>query len=122
VDRVPAVALVAAGGALGAAARFLAAAGVARLCGDRFPWGTLAVNVTGCLAIGLLMGALQGREGWRLLLVTGFLGAYTTFSAFGGETVDLLRRDEWGRAGLYVLGSVAAGLAAVRVGMVLTRG
>jgi CrcB protein len=90
-----------------------------------WPWGTLAVNVLGCLAIGVLLG-LAERHDWvsrevRLLLVTGFLGSFTTFSAFGWETYGLLRADEVAQAGAYVVASVVLGLVAVWAGAVLAR-
>lgn len=83
----------------------------------KFPWSTFFVNAAGCLAIGLLSG-LAERSGWftpqlRLLLFTGLLGGFTTFSAFGLETVFLLRRGELLIAGAYVLASVCVCVAAV---------
>lgn len=88
--------------------------------GGEFPWGTFAVNATGCLAIGLILGFAESRGSLsreaRLLLVTGFLGSYTTFSAFGWETYALLRADEFARALTYAAGSVILGLAAVWLG------
>jgi CrcB protein len=73
-------------GGLGSLARYLAASAVATKVGSRFPWGTLAVNVSGCFLIGLLMTLFTERwrphPNWRLALVVGFLGGYTTFSSF----------------------------------------
>lgn len=84
------------------------------------PVGTLAVNVTGCLLIGVVLGLADARAGvsreMRLLLVTGLLGSYTTFSAFGWETYDLLRTGDLPRAFAYVASSVLLGLAAVWFG------
>ena len=115
---------VALGGAAGAAARY----GVAQWAGGRwgwsFPWGTLAVNVTGSFAIGLLMALLIGRgidPAFRLLLVTGFLGGYTTFSTFSLETLSLLETRRFGEAGLYVGGSVLLGLIACFFGLAMGR-
>ena len=115
---------VALGGAAGAAARY----GVAQWTGARwgwnFPWGTLAVNVTGSLAIGLLMTLLIARgadPAFRLLLVTGFLGGYTTFSAFSFEALTLLEARRWSSAALYVGGSVVLGLLACGLGLGLGR-
>ena len=87
----------------------------------KFPWSTFAVNLLGCLIIGLLSG-LAERLDWfspsmRLLLLTGLLGGFTTFSAFGLETVHLLRRGELWIAGAYVLASVLACIFAVWLGM-----
>ncbi len=90
-----------------------------------FPWPTFIINVTGCFAIGLLLGlteerGLLSREA-RLLLVTGLLGSYTTFSAFGWETFDLLRSDEILLAALYAAGSVALGVLATFAGVAIAR-
>ena len=125
MDGLRACLLVGSGGALGALARFAVGGWAERTLGARVPWGTLLVNVSGCLAIGFIL-TLAGerhaaREALRPLLVVGFLGAYTTFSAFGWETHGLLRDGEWLRASVNVLGSVAAGLAAVRLGVLAAR-
>jgi len=85
-----------------------------------FPFGTLAVNLAGCLLIGVYAG-LAARHAWldgdaRLLLVTGVLGGFTTFSAFGLESVQLLRRGEVWQMGAYVGASVVLGLALVLLG------
>ena len=90
-----------------------------------FPWWTFTVNITGCFAIGLVLGLTEQRD-WlsreaRLLLVTGVLGSYTTFSAFGWETFDLLRSDEFVRAALYAFGSVLVGIVATVTGAALAR-
>jgi CrcB protein len=92
--------LVMVGGSLGAASRYGISLMAANLWGTRFPWGTLTVNLAGCFLIGLLFG-LSDRvrmltPEMRLLLITGFLGALTTFSTFSIETVSA------GRAGLMV--------------------
>ncbi len=111
---------VALGGAAGAAARFGVAQWAAARWGWAFPWGTLAVNLTGSLAIGLLMTLLVGRGAepyWRLLLVTGFLGGYTTFSAFSYETLQLLEQRRWDAVALYVCSSLLFGLVACALGV-----
>ena len=116
--------LVGLGGFLGAIARYRLGAAVMHGTGlARFPIGTFVVNVAGCLAIGLLAGVVAryhvlGTEA-RLFLFTGLLGGFTTFSAFGLESVELLRRGEWAMTGLYAGGSVVAGLAAVWLALVL---
>jgi CrcB protein len=89
--------------------------------GAAFPWHTLLINVSGSLAIGLIMAVLSEKlvvdSTWRLLLVVGFLGGYTTFSAYTFETLALLAEGEWLRALGYVLGSNGLGLLAVYLGM-----
>ena len=88
---------VAIGGALGAIARFALTSVVARRTGGYWPWGTFVVNISGCVAIGLVLAIADARAdlhpGWRYLIPTGFIGAYTTFSAFEWETRRLLDAD-----------------------------
>ncbi|MGF1513978.1 MAG: fluoride efflux transporter CrcB [Elainellaceae cyanobacterium] len=87
-----------------------------------FPIGTFVVNVSGCLLMGIaaaLGNRLDLSSDARLLMTTGGLGAYTTFSTYSLETVDLLERGRWEMAGAYWMGSAASGLAALRLGMVL---
>ena len=114
--------IVGAGGAAGAVARPAMAGALMAASGHpRFPVGTLAVNLLGCALIGVFAAfaeALPGLNGpARLLLVTGVLGGYTTFSAFGLETMLLLRRGDAALAAGYVAASVLLGLAAVWLGM-----
>ena len=109
---------VALGGALGAWLRFAAG----RLIGaTAFPWATLAVNLLGSFAMGLLAGwlARQGGsgEGWRLFLGVGVLGGFTTFSAFSLEIVTLAQRGAIGMAALYISASLAGGLVALLLGL-----
>lgn len=91
--------------------------------GPTFSLGTLIVNITGCLGIGFFATAFAGglpiREEYRIAVLVGIFGGYTTFSAFGRETMELLNQREVARAGLNVLLSVAVGLAAVWVGSAL---
>jgi CrcB protein len=111
------VLLVAAGGAAGSVLRHLVSLLAVAWLGAAFPWGTLAVNVIGSAAIGVLAGlGVQGEL--RLLLVTGLLGGFTTFSAFSLET-GLLAERHWGLAALYVAASLGLGLAAFALGWVL---
>jgi CrcB protein len=88
--------------------------------GPTFPLGTMIVNITGCLGIGFcataFSGALLVREEYRIAVLIGVLGGYTTFSSFGRETLALIHDGEWLRAGLYVLLTNAVGLAAVWLG------
>jgi fluoride exporter len=114
--------LVGLGGFAGSIARY-ALSGIVlhQAAGARFPFGTFIVNVAGCLAIGLLAGLVESRGLFsfhvRLFLLTGVLGGFTTFSAFGFESLALARRGELAVAALYVVLSVVVGLAAVWLGM-----
>lgn len=113
--------LVGAGGFVGAVLRYLSSGFVLRLAtGWKFPAGTFAVNVLGCLVAGMLM-ALGNRHsflspGLRLLLFTGILGGFTTFSAFGVETVHLLQQNDFSTAGIYVIATLIAGFLAFWLG------
>ena len=114
---------VALGGAAGAMARYGVGQWTGQRWGGSFPWGTLAVNVTGSLLIGLLV-TLLGRgvdPTLRLLLITGFLGGYTTFSAYSAEALTLVEARRWDAAALYISGSVALGLVACAAGLALGR-
>ena len=117
---------VAVGGALGSVARYLMVGQMARLLGPSFPWGTLAVNVVGGLAIGILAEAMALKwsvsQETRLFLITGFLGGFTTFSAFSLEVVALAQRGAFGPALIYIAASVVLSVGAVFVGLALVRG
>ena len=116
---------IAAGGALGAILRYTVTGAVFKLIPGPFPWGTLVVNISGCLAIGVVWHLFEGfyiTPNMRLFLMVGFLGAYTTFSSFGLETINLLRGGEVGYALFYVLASNIIGIAAVYAGILVTRG
>ncbi len=113
--------LVALGGAFGSVARYKMSGWVLQHTLDwRFPAGTFAVNVLGCLVAGVLAGLAEKHDlltaEMRLLLFTGVLGGFTTFSAFGLETMYLLKRGDWPVAAANVVGSVLAGLAARALG------
>ena len=107
---------IAAGGAVGAALRYLVAGWMQRLTGGTFPVGTLAVNVLGCFAIGLLnyllLGPLMVREEVRLAVVVGVLGGFTTFSSYGWETLALTNEGAWLAAGANVALNNVLGFAA----------
>ena len=116
------LAYVALGGALGALARYGISGWVYDRMGESFPWGTLMVNLVGCLVLGVAVRWLQVTSvapGVRPFLMIGLLGAFTTFSTFSYETVALLQEGQWLRASLYVGGSVALGLIAMLAGMAL---
>lgn len=107
--------LIALGGAAGSVLRYLMVSAIGA------PLGTAAVNVLGSFAIGVLFVALGSREGWQLLLMTGLLGGFTTFSAFSLDTLKLVEAGQLGQAALYVLGSVALSLIAVALGVAIAR-
>jgi fluoride exporter len=122
---MPSLLLVMLGGAFGAGARHLVGRATFGLFGPAFPWGTLAVNLIGGLAMGLLAGGLvrfgtAGEQG-RLLLGVGVLGGFTTFSAFSLEVMLMLERGDWGVALGYILASVVGAVAAVALGLSITR-
>jgi fluoride exporter len=111
--------LVALGGAAGSMARYGVGMATTRWLGMAAPWGTLAVNVLGGFAMGLLVARTQG-DAARLLLGVGLLGGFTTFSAFSIETVRLMeQRLDW--AALYVLASLVLSVGACWSGLVLGR-
>ncbi len=117
--------LIGVGGFVGAITRYVLAVWIGQRWGRSFPLGTFAINVSGSFLIGLLMPLLTERfianPQWRLLLVVGFLGAYTTFSTFEYETGALLKDGEWLYAGMNVVLSVIAGFVALKLGEVIAR-
>lgn len=119
------VLLVAAGGAAGSVARYFTNVGMLRLMGPTFPWGTLAVNIVGSMLIGmfaeLIMTKFSASEGLRLLLVTGFLGGYTTFSAFSWDIIMMVNRGDGLWALVYIAASILISLMAVMAGLALVR-
>ena len=116
--------LVMLGGAIGAGARYLVGQASVAAWGSSYPWGTLAVNLAGGLLMGLLAGSLSrmgGGEQWRLLLGVGVLGGFTTFSAFSLDVMAMLQRGDWGPALFYSLASVIGSVAALGLGLSLTK-
>jgi CrcB protein len=113
------------GGGLGASLRHGINVASARLIGTAFPYGTLTVNVTGSIVMGLIAGyfAFKGdaSQNWRLFLTTGILGGYTTFSAFSLDVALLYERGEIGLAALYVAASVLLSIAGLFAGLALAR-
>lgn len=112
--------VVAAGGALGALARYGLSSWVQHILGGAFPWGTLSVNLTGSFLMGVLAGALQRGSlppEIQALAAVGILGSFTTFSAFSLENVRLLQEGAWLRAALYMGVSVSVGVVAVLAGL-----
>ena len=117
--------LVFVGGGIGASLRHAVNMLSARGLGTAFPWGTFIINISGSLVMGLVAGYLAFRAGtsqpWRLFLMTGILGGYTTFSAFSLDAALLYERGEIGAALLYVLGSVVLSIAGLFAGLALVR-
>ena len=108
---------VALGGAIGAALRYSVMSLVTRAFSDGYPWGTLVVNLVGCLAIGIVGGMISGR--WavspevRVLVIIGVLGGFTTFSSYGWDLLELLREDRYLAAFGYLAASNGCGLLGV---------
>ncbi len=117
--------LVFIGGGLGASLRHAVNMLCARCIGTGFPYGTFIINITGSIVMGLIAGYLafkgEASQPWRLFLMTGVLGGYTTFSAFSLDAVLLYERGEMGLALFYVLGSVTFSIAGLFGGLALVR-
>jgi len=115
----------AAGGALGAGARFLVNVVFAHLLGPHFPWATITVNVVGSFLMGLLVGfsvdLFGGSTLVRTFLGTGILGGFTTFSAFSLDAVEIFERQQPSLAIVYVVASVGLSIAALAAGLALAR-
>jgi CrcB protein len=113
------------GGFMGAIARYSLALWIGQKWGRSFPLGTFIVNVSGSFFIGFLMSFLTEKfvvnPQWRLLLVVGFLGAYTTFSTFEYETGRLIKEGEWLIASINVIFSVLFGFAALKIGELIAK-
>ena len=113
------------GGFVGAVSRYGLALWIGQRWGRSFPLGTFVINVSGSFLIGLLMTLMAERftvnPQWRLLLVVGFLGAYTTFSTFEYETGALLKDGEWTFAMLNIILSVVVGFIALKLGEVIAK-
>lgn len=118
------VLLVALGGAIGAASRYLLGGWIQGRLGPDFPWGTFIVNVSGSLLIGVVLGLVDrgtlSAEA-RLFLAVGILGGYTTFSTFSYETLQLLADGNLAATLLNALGQFALGLVSVYLGLVAAR-
>lgn len=118
--------LVAVGGALGSLARYAVALALPRVGHASFPWATLAVNVSGCAVAGAFAAWVVARDParaleWKAFFAVGLLGGFTTFSAFGIETLQLLQAGETQLALANVAGNLVAGLAAALLGFAALR-
>lgn len=116
---------IAAGGAIGAVMRFWVSSGVYTLLGRGFPYGTLAVNITGSLVMGflyvLMLDRLATGAEWRAFALVGLLGAFTTFSTFSIETLILMQDAQYLKALVNMLISVLACVGAAMLGVILAR-
>ncbi len=116
---------VAAGGAIGASARYLVAQMLASKGETFWPWYTFAANISGAFLLGIVVTLSVERgtlsEPWLLFLGVGVLGGYTTFSTFSYETLDLLREGLYTQAATYSIGSLALGVAAAALGVAVAR-
>jgi CrcB protein len=117
--------LVGLGGGLGSIARYLCQRWFAYSYISSFPWGTFTVNIAGCFFIGILWGitfkSFNTDDSWKLFLMTGLCGGFTTFSAFTLEGVGLLKEQKLALFFLYVAASVIIGLLATYAGMKIMR-
>ena len=116
---------IALGAIVGASARYFLSLLIARDFSSAFPYGTLLINVTGSLIVGFFLVFSTERvlldPKWRLLVVIGFCGSYTTFSSYAYESFALVERGQWFLTGINVIGSNALSLAAVFAGAALAR-
>ena len=112
-------------GAAGAIARFGVTIAASRWLGPTFPWGTLAVNLAGCFLLGMVAQVAMLRPGFseetRLIVGTGFLGAFTTFSTFGVDTFRAIEAAEWATAAANVSANLVGGLILVWLGFIAAR-
>ena len=117
--------LVFIGGGLGSTLRHVVNIVSPRVLGTGFPYHTFIINITGSIVMGLIAGYLafkgEASQPWRLFLMTGILGGYTTFSAFSLDTALLYERGELGLAAAYILGSVVLSIAGLFAGLALVR-
>ncbi|MCX7729268.1 MAG: fluoride efflux transporter CrcB [Bacteroidia bacterium] len=116
--------LVGIGGFFGSVARYYISFLITKNHASLFPLGTYAVNIIGCLLIGLIYGFTESipySSQFRLLLATGFCGGFTTFSAFASENLSLIQKGEYTLAVFYIISSVLLGIMAVLGGILLVK-
>jgi len=110
-------------GAFGTIARYGLDGLVLRLCGTRFPWGILAVNALGCFLFGLIYPLAEERllisGETRLIILTGFMGSFTTFSTFTFQSAEFLRESQWFSAGANIVGQIVLGLVCMFGGLAI---
>jgi CrcB protein len=117
--------LIGIGGGAGSILRYLCQKWAYQLYPHSFPWGTFVVNIIGCFLIGLFWGlafkTFAANESWKLFLMTGICGGFTTFSAFTLESVGLLKEQKTGLFFSYIIASVVLGILATYGGMKISR-
>ena len=109
---------------MGANARYWIGGAISNRAGAGFPWGTFIINITGSFLIGLIMALIMGfnwGRPWQLLLVTGILGGYTTFSTFSNESVNLILGRSYLYAAYYIFGSLILSLIGTMLGIIVAR-
>ena len=124
MEHLTASLIIAVSGAIGANARYFLGLAIQRWAGDNYPWGTFIINVSGSLLMGILTAWLAQASlspNYRLFLLTGLLGGYTTFSSYSIEAVRLWERKEFAKAGVYLSSSVVLGFTACAFGVWLAR-
>lgn len=125
IDTSRALFWLALAGGLGTLARFGLSTLLRNVAGERFPWGTFVVNALGCLLFGVVFALAEDR--WalsrqtRLIVLTGFMGAFTTFSTYAHESAGLLRESQWWSAAANIAGQNALGLVCIFLGLALGR-
>jgi len=122
---VKAILIIWLGGGIGSVFRYLVQLGVSKLVHVTFPAGTFLINITGCFIIGLLYGLVSKYSAitleWRLFLITGLCGGYTTFSSFSYEGISLFKQGNYTYFILYILLSVVVGLFSTLGGMTIVK-
>jgi|SRR5690606_9748475 len=120
-----AILIVGLGGGIGSILRYLASVVSEKYFHSTFPWATFAVNIVGCLLVGMLWGYFAKKQfddsAVQLLFITGFCGGFTTFSAFALENVKMVQSGNTAGMLVYVLSSILIGLLAVWTGLAITK-
>lgn len=115
---------VALGGMAGSVLRYIVGALLQQKMGSAFPWGTFAVNLVGCLLIGVAAGHLTKNphfQPWYLLLATGFCGGFTTFSAFSYESLMMFRSEQYSMLAFYIFASLLLGICLTALGYIFSK-